>query len=102
MSQARRDLEAEAAAKSAIVRLFGEDAIERVEVAPTEDYSGEAGLSVTVHLREYKARVTGARLLDAIVAVSEALKQIDDPRFPYVTFLAPGYEHAEDDERPAA
>ena len=101
MSQAQRDQAAEAAAKSAILRLFGEDAIDRVDVSPTEDYAGEEGLSVTIYLREYKARV-GVRLLDTIVAVSDALKTIDDPRFPYVTFLAPGYEHAEDDERPAA
>ena len=102
MSQSRRDQEAEAAAKAAVVRLFGEDAIDRIEVFPTEDMAGEAGLSVTVFLREPNAIVSGARLGDTLVAVSEALRGIDDARFPYVTFLAPGYEHAEDDERPAA
>ena len=102
MSQARKDQEAEAAAKAAVVRLFGEDAIESIEVSPTEDYSGENGLSVTIYLREYKARVGGDRLLDTIVAISNALREIDDDRFPYVTFLAPGYEHAEDDDWPAA
>ena len=102
MSQARRDQEAEAVVKAAVVRLFGEDAIDRIEVFPTEDQAGEHGLSVTVFLREPNATCRGARLGDTLVAVSEALRDIDDLRFPYVTFLAPGYEHAEDDERPAA
>ena len=88
--------------KATVVRLFGEDAIDRIEVFPTEDQAGEDGLSVTVFLREPNAYVSGARLGDTLVAVSEALRDIDDLRFPYVTFLAPGYEHAEDDERPAA
>ncbi len=102
MSQAQIDQAAEAAARSAIVRLFGEDAIDRIVIFPTEDHSGEPGLSVTVHLREPKAIVSGARLGDALVAVADALRDIDDHRFAYVTFLAPGYEHAADDERPAA
>lgn len=102
MSQSRRDEQAEAVAKSAIVRLFGEDAIDRIDVFPTEDSSGEEGLSVTVFLKSADENVSGSRLGDAIVAVSDALTDIDDRRFPYVTFLAPGYEHAEDDPRPTA
>ena len=102
MSQSRGDQEAEAVVQATVARLFGEDAIDRIEVFPTEDQAGEDGLSVTVFLRERNAHVSGGRLLDTIVAVSDALKKINDFRFPFVTFLAPGYEHAEDDERPAA
>lgn len=102
MSQSRRDQDAEAVAKSAIARLFGEDAIDRIAIFPTENQAGEDGLSVTIFLREPNANISGARLADTLVALSEALREIDDFRFPYVTFLAPGYEHAEDDERPAA
>jgi hypothetical protein len=102
MSQSRRDEEAEAVAKSAIVRLFGDESIDRIVVFPTEDQGGEQGLSVTIYLREPNAYVSGARLADALVAVSDALRDIDDDRFPYVTFLAPGYEHSEADARPAA
>ena len=43
MSQATRDQEAEAVAKAAVLRLFGEEAIDRIEVFPTEDQAGEAG-----------------------------------------------------------
>jgi len=102
MSQSRRDQDAEAVAKSAVLHLFGEDAIDRIDVSPTEDQVGEQGLSVTIFLREPNAYVSGVRLGDTLVAVSEALREIDDLRFPYVTFLAPGYEHAEDDERSGA
>jgi len=99
MSQSQRDQRAEAVAKSTIVRLFGEDAIDRIEVFPTEDQAGEDGLSVTVFLRRAHEEVSGARAIDAIAAISEALEDVGDARFPYVTFLAPGYEHAEDDVR---
>ncbi len=102
MLQSRRDKAAEAVAKSTIVRLFGEQSIDRIDVFPTEDSSGEEGLSVTVFLKSADENVSGSRLGDAIVAVSDALNDIDDRRFPYVTFLAPGYEHSEADTRPAA
>jgi len=102
MSQSRKDEQAEAVTKSTIARLFGANAIDRIDVFPTEDQAGEEGLSVTVFLKTDQENVSGARLLDTIVAVSEALRNIDDFRFPYVTFLGPGYEHAEDDARPAA
>ncbi|HXZ15857.1 MAG TPA: hypothetical protein VEH77_07805 [Roseiarcus sp.] len=102
MSQSQRDQEAEAVAKSAVVRLFGEDAIDRIDVFPTEDQAGEQGLSLTIFLKTAGEVVSGARLADTLVAISEALRDIDDHRFPYVTFLAPGYEHAEDDWRRSA
>lgn len=93
---------AEAVAKSAIFGLFGEERIDKIEVFPTEDLSGEEGLAVTVFLKTAGEKVPGARLADTIVAVADALRNIDDFRFPYVTFLAPGYDHAEEDTRPAA
>jgi hypothetical protein len=102
MSQSRKDEQAEAVTKSTIARLFGANAVDRVDVFPTEDQAGEEGLSVTVFLKAAHENVSGVRLLDTIAAVSEALRTIDDFRFPYVTFLGPGYEHAEDDARPAA
>ena len=96
MPQARNDQEVAEVVRSAIVRLFGEEAIDRIEVRPTEDESGEPALSVTIFLKTPRQRMPGARLLDTIEEVSTALREIEDFRFPYVTFLAPGYEHAED------
>lgn len=101
MPQYERDREAEAVARSAIIRLFGESAIDRIEVRRSEDASGEDALSVTVFLREPRRRMPGSRLLDTIAEVATALREIGDYRFPYVTFLAPEYESAED-TRPAA
>jgi hypothetical protein len=99
MSQSRRDHEAETVAKSTIVRLLGENAVDHIDVFPTEDSSGEEGLSVTIFLNRAE---DAPSLGDTLSAVSEALRSLGDSRFPYVTFLAPGYEHAEDDARPAA
>jgi hypothetical protein len=102
MSQSPRDEGAEAIARSTVIRLFGADAVDHVDVFPTEDQFGEKGLSVTVFLKSSDTKVSGAQLADTLEAVSIALQGVDDFRFPYVTFLAPGYEHAEEDARPAA
>jgi len=101
MPQSRKDQQVEEVVSSAVVRLFGEEAIDRIEVRPAEDSAGEAALSVTIFLREPRRRVPGARLLDTIAEVATALRETGDDRFPYVTFLAPEYESAED-TRPAA
>ena len=96
MPQSRSDQVVDEVVRSAIVRLFGEDAIDRIEVRPAEDSAGEAALSVTIFLRAARRRMPGARLLDTIAEVATALREIGDYRFPYVTFLAPEYESAED------
>ena len=101
MSQSAKDREAEAVVRSAIVHLIGEKAIDHVEVRPTEDQAGEPGLAVTIFLKAPRERMPGSLLLDAIAAAASALREIDDFRFPYVTFLAPEYESAED-TRPVA
>jgi len=96
MSQSARDQEADEAIKAAVLRLFGEDAIDHIEVRPVEDQAGEPGLSVTIFLKAARERMPGSLLLDTIAAAATALREIDDVRFPYVTFLAPEYERAED------
>ena len=101
MSQARKDEEAEAAVKSAILGIFENSAIDNIEVGPGEDHTGEPTLFVTIYLEAAQERMSGTRLLDAIAAAATALRGIDDNRFPYVTFLAPEDERAED-TRPAA
>jgi hypothetical protein len=102
MSYSQRDQKAEAVVKSAIVHLFGEEAIDHIEVRPVEDQAGEPGLSVTIFLKAApREPMPGSLLLDTIAAAATALREIDDYRFPYVTFLAPEYEAAED-TRPTA
>lgn len=101
MTQSRRDQDAEAAVKTAIFALFGPETIGQIDVLPAEDQAGEPTLSVIVFLRAAQERISGARLLDTIAAAATALREIEDYRFPYVTFLAPEDESAED-TRPAA
>lgn len=101
MSQSQKEQEVEAVVKSAVLRLFGDEAIDRIEVRPAEDSSGEPALSITIFLRAARRRMSGSRLLDTIAEIASALREVGDYRFPYVTFLAPDYESAED-TRPAA
>ncbi len=101
MSQSQRDRDAEAAVKEAVLSLFGPETIERVVVFPGEDEAGEPALSVTIFLRSAQSRMSGRRLLDVIDAAVTALREREDDRFPFVTFLSPEDESAED-TRPAA
>ena len=101
MMQSRRDQDAAMAVKTAILALFGPDTIDHIDVLPGEDQAGEPALSVAVFLKAAQRRMSGARLLDTIAAAATALREIEDYRFPYVTFLAPEDESAED-TRPAA
>jgi hypothetical protein len=96
MPQYRSDQEVQEVVSSAIIGLIGAEAIDRIEVRPAEDSAGEAALSVTIFLSAPRRRMSGSRLLDTIVEVATALREIGDYRFPYVTFLAPEYESAED------
>lgn len=100
MAYSERDQTAITLVKSAIVRLLGENTIDHIEVRPVEDQAGEPGLAVTIFLKAPGERMPGSILLDTIAAAATALREIDDLRFPYVTFLAPEYEAAED-TRPA-
>jgi hypothetical protein len=101
MTQSRKDQDAEAAIKAAIRDQFKADQIDEIAVFPAEDQGGEPALSVTITLKAAQKRMSGARLLDTIAASASALREIDDYRFPYVTFLTTEDDSAED-TRPAA
>ena len=102
MSSAQQGKEAiDAAIKSTVVRLFGDDAIERIEVRLAEDQAGDDTIFVTIFLKTVQENMPASRLGDTIAAIAESLQRIGVRNFPFVTFLAPGYEHAED-TRPAA
>jgi len=108
MSQTRKDAQAEAAVRSAVLTTFGsgavaESVIERIDIWPGENHAGDPALFVAIFLKPEQPRMSGARLLDVTVAASKALREIDDDRFPYVSVQAPedDSERAED-TRPAA
>jgi hypothetical protein len=88
MQETRRDRAAEEVVESAIRNMFG-DAVDRIVVGQTEDPYGEPALFVTIYMKAAQERMSGSQLLDAITEASTALREIEDYRFPYVTFLAP-------------
>ena len=90
----RKDVQAEAAIRQAIEGMFG-DSVERIVIGPTEGPDGESAFFATVYMKAGQESVSAQQLLDAIGAASEALRELDDYRFPYVTFLAPEDERAE-------
>jgi hypothetical protein len=95
----RKDERAEAAIRRAIQDLFG-DTVERIVVGPTEGPDGESAFFATVYMKAGQESVSAAKLLDTIEAASAALRDLEDYRFPYVTFLAPE-DIAADEEAPA-
>jgi hypothetical protein len=101
MAQSQKDKDAEGVVKASIFALLGRETIERIAVFPVEDQAGEPGLSVTIYLTSGQKRMSGSRLLDTIDAAVTALREREDYRFPFVTFLLPEEEGAED-TRPAA
>jgi hypothetical protein len=101
MTLSRKDEAAASAIRRAISAFFGPGMIDRIDVYSAENQYGEAGLAVTVVLATSEERVSSGRFLDAITAASTALREIDDQRFPYVTFLDPEVEQTEG-ARPAA
>ena len=96
MSQPQKDREAETAIKAVIFALFGPELVERIAVFPGEDQAGEPGLSVTIFLKSGQKRMSGRQLLDTISATATALRDLEDYRFPFVTFLSLEDESAED------
>lgn len=100
MSQSRKDEVAIQAIKAAIINLLG-PVIESIEAHTGFDRAGEPLFYVNVFLKSAGSKMTGTRLLDTIAAAATALRELDDDRFPYVTFLEPDANGAED-TRPAA
>jgi hypothetical protein len=100
MSQAIRDENAANAIKAAVLKLFG-SAIDEIEVRSGDDHNDRPAFFVTVFMKAEQQRMSSSQWLDTIAASASALREIDDDRFPYVTFLAPEDQSAED-TRPAA
>ena len=91
-----RDQDAERAIASTAKAQFGEGAIRRIRVFPEEDHIGEAALSVLIDLTAQRFRPSGVDYLALVRSMRDALDDIGDPRFPYVSISAPGDEQAED------
>lgn len=100
MSQSLRDANAEKAIKTAVLGLFG-PAIDEIEAHAGDDHNEKPAFFVTVFLKAGQKSMSSSDWLDTMAAATTALRELDDDRFVYVTFLAPEYESPED-TRPAA
>ncbi len=91
-----QDEDAAHAIASAAAQRLGDEAIRDIRVFPEEDHIGEPSLSVLIDLTDQRFRPSGAHLIELVMAMRDALQDVGDTRFPYVSISAPGDEQAED------
>src|ERR1700740_832923 len=96
MSTAAGTGKAERAVASVVHDFMDKSAIESVRVSAAEDHTGEQALYVFIRLKSGHGRPSGADSIRLMKAMRDALQDIDDDRFPYLSFSAPGDEQAED------
>jgi len=89
MLQAQKEREAERVLTKTVENWVDKSLIRSVSVHSAPDYFGEPALFVSVVLKSGKGRLTAERSIDLQIALRDALQDIDDDRFPYVTFSAP-------------
>jgi hypothetical protein len=91
-----RDENAAQAIASVARQRLGDEAIREIRVFPEEDHVGEPAISVLIDLTEQRFRPSGAHLIELVMAMRDALQDVGDTRFPYLSISAPGDEQAED------
>ena len=91
-----RDEDAAQAIASAARQRLGDAAIEDIRVIPEEDHTGEPAFSVLIDLNDQRFRPSGIDFIELVMAMRDALQDLGDARFPYVSISAPGDEQAED------
>jgi hypothetical protein len=96
MTKMTENVDAETAVKTVVGRLLDKDAIDDIRVTWAEDQIGEPALFVSVRLTKGHKRPSGAQTIELLTAMKAALLDIDDERFPYLSYSAPGDELAED------
>lgn len=96
-----RNEDAERAISAVAKQILGDAAIESVGVDAIEDHVGEPALSVRVRLRKGGGQPSGAEFIALVKAMRDALQDLEDTRFPYLSFSASGDEESEDTRRSA-
>jgi hypothetical protein len=96
MSTVAQDRAAERVITTVVNDLLGKTNVESVRVYSADDHTGEPALYVLIDLTHKDARPSGVESIGLVKAMRDALQDIDDDRFPYVSFSAPGDEQAED------
>ena len=82
-----------------MLKAFG---LESVEVLPYTDWVGEDAFRVTARLQPNSPVVPGNVSLDVMVALSSALLDRGEERFPYILFDHQEEASIGDDVRPAS
>lgn len=96
MRQAVEPDDADRAIKSAIYERIDRSVVADVSMASRDDATGEPSLFVTVSLKSGRDRPDAGKAIDMVKAMRDALFDLGDERFPYLSFRAPGDEEAED------
>ncbi len=91
-----RDEDAAEAIASAARQRLGDAAVQEIRVFAEEDHAGEPAFSVLIDLNDQRFRPSGIDFIELVTAMRDALQDLGDARFPYVSISAPGDEQAED------
>jgi hypothetical protein len=96
MANRSDDASAERALKSVASQALEASAIDDIRITRAEDHTGEPAWFVDIRLRSGRKRPTSSKSLDLTKAMQNALLDMGDDRFPYLSFSAPEDEQAED------
>jgi len=102
MLQKQRETAAEKALTQIIQKRFDAAALAQIKIHSGVDHAGEPAIFVNVHLKAGKQRLAPERSVDLQIAMRNALQDISDDRFPYLTFSAPDDDFAQDEPRKSA
>jgi hypothetical protein len=102
MLRKQRETDAERALTQIIRERFEPAALAQIKIHPGVDHAGEPALFVSVRLKSGKERLAPDKSVDLQIAMRDALQEINDDRFPYLTFSAPDDDLAQPEARKSA
>lgn len=102
MLQKQSETAAEKVLTEIIRKQFDGSALDEIKIHSGIDHAGEQALFVNVRLKEGKKRLTPEKSVDLHLVMRDALQDIGDDRFPYLTFSAPDDNFAQPEERKSA
>jgi hypothetical protein len=102
MLKKQRETDAEKALTEVIRKQFDTAALDKIKIHSGVDHAGEPALFVNVRLSGGKERLSPEKSVDLQIAMRDALQEINDDRFPYLTFSAPDDSLAQPEARKSA
>lgn len=98
----QKETAVEQALTQIIRKQFDAVAVDQIKIHSGIDHVGEQALFVNVRLKSGKERLAPEKSVDLQLAMRDALQEIDDDRFPYLTFSAPDDDLAQPETRKSA